>query len=441
MTDKIKLVYDWYGPHAPLCNNQLDLKSALTLAKDKDSVSSKIVPTRTLEIFKDNPEYEYVLGHNLKKNDYFLYELTLHDGESWEGYWLKNYGFDLLETQCNISSNILDLIINHNGYFLLEACGDRFDLHDFFYSVHRLFKERGLPLHKVIMLLGNSNAEKEYKLWCENGHVPYIGRASVCSYPWGELQASKEIQDQEPIENLNFYKRLKTFLCYNRKTKPHRSDLLALFYKFDILSDSMYSMPIHCLDKDVLWKTVYRLDLDDLTKKDALRRQMILTMVDVYQTDALQGLFPLDIDGFTNVADMEKIINNEYSVYDSTLISVVTESTFIDDPIYHSEKTWKPIANKHPFIIAGPPGSLESLKSLGYKTFSDFWDEGYDLETKDTVRLMRIASLCKNISNWSTSKKKDFFYESIHITRHNYNLLKSIYQKDRKNINILRNRV
>jgi hypothetical protein len=192
-------------------------------------------------------------------------------------------------------------------------------------------------------------------------------------------------------------------------------------------------MPEHCVDSGVLWKTLYRLGVPELDAIDAKRRQIILNLVDVNKTDDLQALFPLNIDGITNVPNMEKIINQSYSVYDSTLISVVTESNFVSNQIYHSEKTWKPIANKHPFIIVGPTGSLENLKSLGYKTFSDFWDEAYDLETKDTIRLMRIASLCKNISNWSTSKKKDFFYESMCITKHNYNLLKSIYTERKRN--------
>jgi len=431
MTDKIKLVYDWYGPHYPLSNNQIDLKSALTLAKDKDNVD--ICPSRTLHLFKDNTGYEYVVSHTLNQDDYFLYELTLNISE---GSWLNNYSFDLFEKQCNIFDDVLGLIRSHNGYFLLEACKDSFNLDAFFDNIHILFANNKIPINKVILLVGHANAKEEYNKWCQNRGILPIDKATIFSYQWGEVNASKEIQNYIATENLNFYKRSKTFLCYNRKTKPHRSDLLALFYKFDVLADSYFSMPEHCVESGVLWKTLYRLGVPELDAIDAKRRQIILNLVDVNKTDDLQALFPLNIDGITKVSDMEKIINQPYSVYDSTLISVVTESNFVSSQIYHSEKTWKPIANKHPFIIVGPAGSLKNLKSLGYKTFSDFWDEDYDLETKDTLRLMRIASLCKNISNWSTSKKKDFFYESMYITKHNYNLLKSIYLKDRKSVNI-----
>jgi hypothetical protein len=427
MTDKIKLVYDWYGPHYPLSNNQIDLKSALTLAKDKDNAN--IYPSRTLYLFKDNTTYEYAFSHTLKQDDYFLYELTLNINDG----WLNDYSFDLFQTQCNIPDNILEMIKNNNGYFLLEACHDSINLDAFFDNVHILFINHKVPINKAILLLGHANAKEEYNKWCENRGILPIDKASIFSYQWGEINASKEIQNHIPNENLNFYKRSKTFLCYNRKTKPHRSDLLALFYKFDVLADSYFSMPEHCVESSILWKTLYRLGASDLDMSDAKRRNIILDLVDVNKTDALQALFPLNIDGITKVSDMEKIINQLYSVYDSTLISVVTESNFVNKQIYHSEKTWKPIANKHPFIIVGPAGSLEKLKSLGYRTFSDFWDESYDLETNDTHRLLRIASLCKSISKWSISKKKDFFYESMHITKHNYKILKSIYTGNKRN--------
>lgn len=432
MTNKIKLVYDWYSPHYPLSNNQLDLKSALVLAKDKDNID--IRPDRTLHLFKGDPAYEYSLSHTLNQDDYFLYELTLNIGND---QWLNDYSFDLIDNQCRIPNNVLEMIRNHNGYFLLDACQDSVNLDRFFDNVHILFTNKEVPLAKVVLLLGHANAKEEYNTWCQNRGILPIHKATVFSYQWGEIKASKEIQNHIINENLNFYKRVKTFLCYNRKTKPHRSDLLALFYKFNILSDSYFSMPEHCVESGILWKTLYRLGVPDLDTVDAKRRESILKTVDVYQTDDLQALFPLVIDGVSKVSDMEKIINQSYSVYDSTLISIVTESNFANNQIYHSEKTWKPIANKHPFILVGPAGSLENLKSLGYKTFSDFWDESYDLETNDVIRLFRITSLCKSINNWSSSKKKDFFYESMYITKYNYNLLKSIYLKDRKSVNIL----
>ena len=64
--------------------------------------------------------------------------------------------------------------------------------------------------------------------------------------------------------------------------------------------------------------------------------------------------------------------------YKSTYFSIVTETLFYEFGNYLSEKTWKPIAHLHPFIFVGRPGMLKFLHSLGFKTFSEYWDESYD---------------------------------------------------------------
>jgi hypothetical protein len=56
----------------------------------------------------------------------------------------------------------------------------------------------------------------------------------------------------------------------------------------------------------------------------------------------------------------------------------------------------------------------------------------YDDEPKHGQRLLKIGKLCKEINEWPTQKKKDFFYGVKDITEHNFNLLKSIYPDNRR---------
>jgi hypothetical protein len=82
----------------------------------------------------------------------------------------------------------------------------------------------------------------------------------------------------------------------------------------------------------------------------------------------------------------------------------------------------------------GPYKTLEHLKNMGYKTFSDFWDESYDDIEDPFERLLKIVEICKDIQNWSEVERKTFFYKSMVITTHNYNLLTSQYPDNmRKN--------
>lgn len=50
----------------------------------------------------------------------------------------------------------------------------------------------------------------------------------------------------------------------------------------------------------------------------------------------------------------------------------------VNQPILITEKTWRPIMSKHPFIIQAIPGTLDELKKLGYQSFSSIIDESYN---------------------------------------------------------------
>ena len=88
-----------------------------------------------------------------------------------------------------------------------------------------------------------------------------------------------------------------------------------------------------------------------------------------------------------------------YQDFVSTEISVVLETIFDDSRIHLTEKTLKPIACGHPFILAAGPGALEYVKSYGFKTFAPWIDESYDLETDSFKRMQKIQQAMIQIKN------------------------------------------
>jgi hypothetical protein len=92
--------------------------------------------------------------------------------------------------------------------------------------------------------------------------------------------------------------------------------------------------------------------------------------------------------------------------YESTDIEVVLETIFDDNRLQLTEKSLRPIACGQPFILAGTHGSLEYLRSYGFKTFDDVWDESYDLVEDPAERLIQIAELMKYISKWSSEQRE-----------------------------------
>jgi hypothetical protein len=85
--------------------------------------------------------------------------------------------------------------------------------------------------------------------------------------------------------------------------------------------------------------------------------------------------------------------------YIDTYFSLVTETVFNYPYSFRTEKIWKPIAIGHPFIAVSNYGYYRDLHQLGFQSFGNLIDEGFDQIEDNPRRLERIAQevewLCK----------------------------------------------
>ena len=105
--------------------------------------------------------------------------------------------------------------------------------------------------------------------------------------------------------------------------------------------------------------------------------------------------------------------------YEATDIEVVLETLFDDDRLHLTEKSLRPIACAQPFILAGTHGSLEYLRSYGFKTFGHIWDERYDFIDDPQERLHAILDLMKQIANWAPEVRERKLAEAQAIAEYN----------------------
>jgi hypothetical protein len=98
----------------------------------------------------------------------------------------------------------------------------------------------------------------------------------------------------------------------------------------------------------------------------------------------------------------------DYQDFINTQISVVLETVFDDSRIHLTEKTLRPIACGHPFLLAAGPNSLEYIRSYGFKTFAPWIDESYDLETDSFKRLEKIINSMKQIQKLQGTELENF---------------------------------
>jgi hypothetical protein len=90
----------------------------------------------------------------------------------------------------------------------------------------------------------------------------------------------------------------------------------------------------------------------------------------------------------------------ESRYYTNSYCSVVTETHFDADQsggTFLTEKTFKPLKHGQMFFIAGPAGSLQLLRDLGYRVFDSVLDNSYDQEINHTQRWIALTGAIKAV--------------------------------------------
>jgi hypothetical protein len=140
-------------------------------------------------------------------------------------------------------------------------------------------------------------------------------------------------------------------------------------------------------------------------------------------------------DGLPWSSDLEI---TDHVFFENSYFSVVTETLYYPHyaapnqvytghvpaliGLFLTEKTYKPIAMKHPFILLAPQHSLRMLRERGYKTFSPFIDESYDEIKNDELRLKAVVEEVKRLSK---SDLVEFTYQIKDIVEHNEKVLRN----------------
>jgi len=130
-------------------------------------------------------------------------------------------------------------------------------------------------------------------------------------------------------------------------------------------------------------------------------------------------------------------INDQYQVEHNTNASIsswyhcvdielVAESYTLGTTFFPTEKTVRPIANQRPFIVYGPKNFLANLQKYGFKTFSECWNEDYDLlEGPDRYQAIRnVISLL--ISN---PNRLEILNRAFEIAKYNREVLLDCIKK------------
>lgn len=135
----------------------------------------------------------------------------------------------------------------------------------------------------------------------------------------------------------------------------------------------------------------------------------------------------------TNVKDYYKEPEVSSAACNSSLLSyyhlfnieLICETYTYGNTFFPTEKTVRPIIGNKPFLIYGPKNYLANMQKMGFKTFSEFWDESYDV-LEGPARWNAMRPVIDKICSWDDAMRQSVLDQCKSITQHNKNRVREL---------------
>lgn len=220
----------------------------------------------------------------------------------------------------------------------------------------------------------------------------------------------------------------KKFVCLNGVSRPHRLAIISEIVRRNLKDQCFLSLVLKDYEIPIDYNAVklfFSEGYADLIKK---------------HTEFLS--VPLNLTLKADDSNMHIPNNNDIKLHNNSLFSLVNETIFFNDPKYYcnskyhdnmmcypgtffTEKTWKCVNLKHPFILCTTPHALLGFKELGYKTFHPYINEKYDTIKNETDRISAIMDEVERLCNMNESETKIWLEKVSEICEYNYQVLAS----------------
>jgi hypothetical protein len=197
----------------------------------------------------------------------------------------------------------------------------------------------------------------------------------------------------------------RTFIAPNRIVageRQHRLEVLYHIFKHGMLENHI-SCPAVC-------------PAENISIHDAVK-PLVGKYPDIQDVFAKQSL-PINFAGETD-HPMHSCWLSLFDESAESLLYLVNETVATGRRCHLTEKTFKPICMQMPFVLVSTAGSLDYLRSYGFKTFSDLWDEQYDLIADSRERLTKITEVMQQIANWDPVTRLDKMTQAQAIADYN----------------------
>jgi hypothetical protein len=228
-------------------------------------------------------------------------------------------------------------------------------------------------------------------------------------------KAFDNIRPSEHVYTGHSWGRNKKMLCVNGIPRPHRLKIVDYLIKIGAMETSYVSCKkTHTLDtvydvdnvEDIISKkTSYNDKWNQLIETDFFDSEKTGFILEEDSKQRLKENLPLNLD-LEQLPYNEKFLPSGEEYYNDSYWSIVTERDFLLSDKFRgfTEKIYKAILFKHPFIICGLPCTLEKLHQMGFVTFNGFIDESYDLIEDNQLRMNAIENEIQKLNDMTLSE-------------------------------------
>lgn len=296
------------------------------------------------------------------------------------------------------------------------------------HTIHKLIPKISIDPKNIIYTTASLDGQDRYNEWCE--HHGYTDRITIlAANEFGH--ATRGLMCTTPSEYTAKIRK-KTFLLFNKMERLHRVCFIAQVLDNDLLNQGYVSF--YGGNYDNAWITAIDDDYDRIT--NAMKPTSPFKHLPISNAITLianKDKFPMGLTGDKehrfNPID---IIDQDKYLFDDSYYSIITETLYHSTTKCHlsvnmvagtamlSEKTYKAIVMKHPFIMVSTPGLLAWMRKLGYKTFHPYINEAYDNEVDDEKRMKMIIKEVKRLSTYTNDEWMQWQRNVKPIIDHNY---------------------
>lgn len=208
----------------------------------------------------------------------------------------------------------------------------------------------------------------------------------------------------------------------NRRARPHRLYTFYKLCKLGLLNESKYSFHFFSenidsnYSKNQLFKDYMQKWITDIDER----------ILDKLKSNFTDTTYSATQNNYNSISELSNISK-------SCFLEVITEFNCSNKKVFLTEKTARSIVLKNPFILIGDKNSLLELQALGFKTFSNCWNEEYDSYNTEKERIDHAITTIlkiKELYNWKNYYNKDI----EDIINYNYDWYFTGYKQTQKEL-------